>query len=170
MINQFLTFRDKPSYFFKVKLLPQRAKSSSITLEAVSISDKMCYHIYIPRRTLNVRDQSMLIQQSKSHGCWCPGSLHRQDTSTQDIDYVKWVSSCLTGGISTTWIMSMWSNDITWWHHQMETFSMLLAFCAENSPIAGEFPSQRLVTQSFEVFFDLCLNKRLSKQSWGWWF
>ena len=32
----------------------------------------------------------------------------------------------------------------------------------------GEFPAQRPVTQSFDVFFDLCLNKRLSKQSWGW--
>ena len=34
----------------------------------------------------------------------------------------------------------------------------------------GEFPSQRPVTRSFDVFFDLCLNKRLSKQSWGWWY
>ena len=34
----------------------------------------------------------------------------------------------------------------------------------------GEFPTQRPVTRSFDVFFDLCLNKRLSKQSWGWWF
>ena len=31
-------------------------------------------------------------------------------------------------------------------------------------------PAQRLVTQSFDVFFDLRLNKRLSKQWWGWWF
>ena len=34
----------------------------------------------------------------------------------------------------------------------------------------GEFPAQRPVTRSFDVFFDLCLNKRLSKQPWGWWF
>ena len=34
----------------------------------------------------------------------------------------------------------------------------------------GEFPSQRPVTRSFDVFFDLPLNKRLSKQPWGWWF
>ena len=33
----------------------------------------------------------------------------------------------------------------------------------------GEFPAQRPVTWSFDVFFDLRLNKRLSKQSWGWW-
>ena len=29
---------------------------------------------------------------------------------------------------------------------------------------------QRPVTRSFDVFFDLCLDKRLSKKSWGWWF
>ena len=34
----------------------------------------------------------------------------------------------------------------------------------------GEFPTQRPVTWSFDVFFDLRLNKRLSKQPWGWWF
>ena len=34
----------------------------------------------------------------------------------------------------------------------------------------GEFPPQRPVTRSFDVFFDLRLNKRLSKQSCGWWF
>ena len=54
--------------------------------------------------------------------------------------------------------------------HDDETFSALLAICAGNSPVAGEFPSQRTVTRSFDVFFDLRLNKRLSKQSWGWWF
>ena len=52
----------------------------------------------------------------------------------------------------------------------METFSALLAICAGNSPVPAEFPTQRPVTRSFAVFFDLRLNKRLSKQSWGWWF
>ena len=52
----------------------------------------------------------------------------------------------------------------------METFSLLLAICVGNSPVTGEFPTQRPVTQSFDVFFDLRLNGRLSKQSWGWWF
>ena len=56
-----------------------------------------------------------------------------------------------------------------WWRHQMEAFSASLAICAGNSPVTGEFPAQRPVTQSFDVFFDLRLNKRLSKQSWGWW-
>ena len=57
-----------------------------------------------------------------------------------------------------------------WWRHQMETFSALLALYAGNSPVTGDFPSQRPVTRSFHVFFDLHLNKRLSKQSLGWWF
>ena len=39
-----------------------------------------------------------------------------------------------------------------------------------NSPVNGEFPAWRPVTQSFGVFFDLHLNKRLSKQSRRWWF
>ena len=58
----------------------------------------------------------------------------------------------------------------SWWRHQMEPFSALLALCAGNSPVTGEFPSQRPVTRSFNVFFDLRLNERLSKQWWGWWF
>ena len=59
---------------------------------------------------------------------------------------------------------------MTWWRHQMKTFSALLAICAGNSPAPGEFLIQRPVTRSFDVYFDLCPNKRLSKQLWGWWF
>ena len=56
-----------------------------------------------------------------------------------------------------------------WWRRQMEKFSALLAVCAGNSPVPGEFPTQRPVTRRFDVFFDLRLNNRLSKQWWGWW-
>ena len=56
----------------------------------------------------------------------------------------------------------------SWWSHQMETLSALLAICAGNSPVPGEFPTQRPVTRSFDVFFDLSLNERLNKQSWSW--
>ena len=54
----------------------------------------------------------------------------------------------------------------SWWLHQMEAFSALLAICAWNSPVTVKKP----VTRSFDVFFDLRLNKRFRKQSWGWWF
>ena len=59
-----------------------------------------------------------------------------------------------------------WSNDVsceiqyTRWRHQMETFSALLAPCEGNSQVTGEFPSLRPMTRSFDVFFDLRLNKR----------
>ena len=59
---------------------------------------------------------------------------------------------------------------VSWWRHQMETFSAILALCAGNSSVSGEFPSHRTVTWSFVVFFDLSRNERLSKQSIRWWF
>ena len=59
---------------------------------------------------------------------------------------------------------------VAWRRHQMKAFSLLVVICAGNLPVTGEFPAQRPVTQSFDLLFDLRLNKRLSKQSWGWWF
>ena len=67
-------------------------------------------------------------------------------------------------------ICSWWHYSSPWWRHQMETFSALLALCVGNSPVTGEFPSQWPVTRSFDVFFDILLNKRSSIQSWLWWF
>ena len=48
--------------------------------------------------------------------------------------------------------------------------SALLAFCEGNSPVTGEFPSQRPVTRILDVFFDPILSKRFSKPSRRWWF
>ena len=45
----------------------------------------------------------------------------------------------------------------------METFSELLALCAGNTSVTGEFPAQKPVTRSFDVFFDQRLNKWLNK-------
>ena len=55
---------------------------------------------------------------------------------------------------SLSWLL------LTWWRHQIETFSALLAICAGNSPVTDEFPAQRPVTRSFGAFFDLRMNKR----------
>ena len=49
------------------------------------------------------------------------------------------------------------------------TFRVTGPLCGEFTG-PGEFPTQRPVTRSFDVLFDLRLNKRLSKQPWGWWF
>ena len=51
-----------------------------------------------------------------------------------------------------------WSCELfRWWRHHMETFSALLAICAGNSSVTGEFPAHRPVTRSFDVFLDLRL-------------
>ena len=77
--------------------------------------------------------------------------------------FTKWLHSY-------SWYLSnisLWRDkyhDIAWWRHQMETFSALLAICAGNTPVTGEFPAQMTVTRSFGVFFHLCLNKRFSKR------
>ena len=65
---------------------------------------------------------------------------------------------------------SIWLLSRSWWRHQMETFSALLPNCAGKSPVTGEFPAQRPLTRSFDVFFDLHLHKQLTKQWSGRWF
>ena len=57
-----------------------------------------------------------------------------------------------------------------WWRHQMETFFRV------TGPLCGEFTGYRWIPHTkasdaeFDVFIDLCMNKWLSKQSWGCWF
>ena len=58
---------------------------------------------------------------------------------------------------------TLWSLRGAWWRHQMEAFSALLAICAGNSPGPVEFPSRSSDAELW-CFFDLRLNKRLSKQ------
>ena len=84
--------------------------------------------------------------------------LHLMEIEKEILEYIHYFISYMAYGSI---------NDARW-RHQMETFSAILAICAGNSPVPGEFPTQRPVTRSFDVFFDLRLNKHLSKQSWGW--
>ena len=96
------------------------------------------------------------------------GYVHRFRRVTQKI----FIHDLISGGRPRTarwWTgirvrglkMPHW-RSFSWWRHQMETISAL--------SVTGEFPAQRPVTRSFDVFLDLRLNGRLSKQSWGWWF
>ena len=56
-------------------------------------------------------------------------------------------------------------NDVIKWKHFPRDWPFVRGITGP-----GDFPTQRPVTRSFDVFFDLGLNKRLSKQPWGWWF
>ena len=96
---------------------------------------------------------------------WC-GLSHQ---GNQPIDYStaqRQIWRYNTG----TWMTRKLLSLPSWWRHRMETFSALLAFCAWNSPVTGEFSAQRPVTRSFDVFCDLGLNKPLGKLSWVWQF
>ena len=69
----------------------------------------------------------------------------------------KYNNKCGKGGVDKSQKKKM-HDDVIKWNH----FSALVALCA----VTGEFPSQRPVIRSFDVFFDMCVsNKRLSKQS-----
>ena len=65
---------------------------------------------------------------------------------------------------------------VAWWRHMTmmtssngDIFRVTGHLCREFTG-PGEFPTQRPVMRSFDIFFDLRLNKQFSKQSWGWWF
>ena len=85
-------------------------------------------------------------------------------------NFINIFNALLTLKREPQFVDANWRNHKSWWRHQMETFSALLALCAGNSPVNGEFPAQRPVTRSFDVFFNVRLIKRLNKHSRGWWF
>ena len=98
----------------------------------------------------------------------CNPSYHQEVNvriPTNDDDLLAWLywllEACECYGCSVEIRMMTFSNG--------NIFRVTGHLCGEFTG-PGEFPAQRPVTRSFDVFFDLRLNKRLSKQSWGWWF
>ena len=89
---------------------------------------------------------------------------------------------CITRGIFFRYTMHYvistrfnWSSDLLHVHDDVikwKHFPRYWPFVRgiHRYPVPGEFPTQRPVTRSFDVFFDLRLYKPLHKQSWGWWF
>ena len=64
-------------------------------------------------KPLKCGDRVISVYLGQYHGCWCPGSLRRQDISSHGIDYVEYLGPGLTWGrISSTCVISMWRNDI----------------------------------------------------------
>ena len=128
---------------------------------------------------LQITIQFSGLREFNTDTCICCGSYHRKQSCyclhntwyiyifqvprRKQLIYVKLWCHVTLFNKAGVW-------KIPWWRHQMEIFSALLAICAGNSPITGEFPAQRPVSRSFDVLFDLRLNKRLSKQPCGWWF
>ena len=82
--------------------------------------------------------QQMIMVQYNIRSC-----LQILSKLSRMIECVQWI-------VMKTWASG--KHQDTWWRHQMET---LLALCAGNSPVPGEFPAQRPVTRIFDVLFDL---------------
>ena len=88
-----------------------------------------------------------------------PKSMLTQSINAYMQHLGRWVNglSTIQGGMiyNPIHIYGQWKPTESWWRHQMETFSTLLAICAGNSPVTNEFPAQRPMTLRFDVCFDL---------------
>ena len=87
---------------------------------------------------------------------------------------VRWSLHGLSMRAPVTHIRRPWSGSSLYQMSMMTSsngniFRVTGHLCG-NSPVPGEFPAQRPVPRSFDVFFDVRLNKGLNKQSSGWWF
>ena len=76
---------------------------------------------------------------------------------------LKSQNSTGSGNCPGTQKPSHWTDDVIKWKHSFPR-------CWGGPPVTGGFPSQRPVTRSFDIFFDVCMTKRLSKQSRCRWF
>ena len=107
--------------------------------------------------------EAVLIKKNKWH------------TNIQSIDIIANHVACQVGsdkimvscGLSRDYA---WSLFIKMTSTNGNIFPVTGLFFVGNSPVTGEFPTQMPVTRGFDVFFYVCLNEQLSKQSWGWWF
>ena len=110
-------------------------------------------------------------------GSWNPSSVGQHW-------FRQWHVSCSATShhIKQCWLFPIWwpkgqshiseiGSKMLWYHDDVENGNLfhVIGLFAGNSPATGEFSAQRPVTPSFDVFYDLRLNKRLSKQSWSWW-
>ena len=98
------------------------------------------------------------------------GSCHPTWENIQYLMQFNCPSNVISSAVLFTnsyWRNVPWMNEmdkiLAWRRNQMEAFSVLLALCERNPTVTGGFPSQKPVTPSFDIFFDLRLNKRWNK-------
>ena len=132
------------------------------------------YHEYLGARSTKLTVSLPVLRSDRLHDLWGLTVLF----------IFKLILRCYDGG--TAPLMKVICKSPKSWHEQNrhsrhEYFMFMMTSSNGNvirvtSPlcgkftVTGEFPAQRPVTQSFDVFFDLSLIKRLGKQPWGRWF
>ena len=116
----------------------------------------------VPRST-----QKATFHIRPGYPCLCrPGFLSTMSQYVLPPDIAKYesrricISFWTSTGPSVVQLPRSLSN-FPWWRHEMETFCALLALCEGNPPVAGGFASQRPVTRSFDVVYDVHQDKRL---------
>ena len=89
---------------------------------------------------------------------------------------LAWSDCCTAKQLPVIWgetnrdVLNAWSNSyIMMTSSNGNIFRVTGHLCGEFTGLRWS-PRKRPVTRSFDIFFDLRLNKRLSKQSWCWWF
>ena len=129
----------------------QRYRDNMLPWATVFLDETFCISKTMQRHTQHVT--RLIFWHNRRWRSWTD-ELEVQPWNPFSMFRTKWLSG------SETWMAPPTSTvpKLSWWRHQMETFSVLLALCAGNSPVSGEFPSQRPVTRSCDVFVDLCPN------------
>ena len=90
-------------------------------------------------------------------GCWGPGDVWTAGINSHGISMFLLQHSDFS--TRKCYILGLWLDNLfAWWRYQMETVSALLAFCAGNSPVTSEFPSQRPVTRRFDDLISAWIN------------
>ena len=136
------------------------------------MKENICISIRNPMILIPAADVSLVISMIVLHEASQPViACHQCDCTWHSIWWYHTISrntvvwkdkhaSSLDSIVITVYMMTSSNGNI---------FRVTGPLCGEFTG-PGEFPTQRQVTWSLDVFFDLCLNKPLSKQSWGWWF
>ena len=129
---------------FQVVLPPSRNRQAPFRLPTTQTNTITIWIAHIISRSRRER-----LVNPKCSGPWFNMKIQHRKPNV----YIR--SSYLHNRNFYTGNMASLYCSIPWWRHQMETFSALLAISAGNSPVPGEFPTQRPVTRSFDVYFDL---------------
>ena len=103
-----------------------------------------------------------------------PASFSIKGTSNITAPFIVTLNSLFWDAMALMWYYCSEWHDV---HNESQTLEMLMMTSSSGnifrvtgplwgaSPVTGGFPSQRPVTRSFDVFFDIGLNKLSSKQS-----
>ena len=121
-----------------------------------------CIDVHLALQNLNTE---MKMSFWRNFHQWLPWKLSFWQLSVQSLTKIssKWWHFRFRCSVYL-WICGKHDDVIKW-----KLFRVTGPLCGK-SPVPGEVSAQRPVTRSFDVFSVLRLNKRLSKQSWGWWF